>query len=320
VQGHEQARFLLRVLACLDNAVSVPALLLDRDVLGAAVGGSGAVQDGSEALLAVGLITLSRLPDNDSKAGVKIHPLVALTIRRQAGSELPLAAAVAVRMLTAVTNSLNHEQPENTQDWFDLVPHLLALLRGASNLSPETDAQLGQSAARISLALLWAGSDAASLTIAESALTWRSNLAEDHPVRLELRERRAGACQSIGRYVEAEAEYKRAFSTPNCGRWDLVIRTPLSPATISLPFWLRRAGSLRLTLSSRKFSRPGSRFWDQTTQRRWPRAMRSLLCWLLRVEPLRPNLSSGRSSGPRWGSSDPITPTPWLPVTIWPRL
>jgi hypothetical protein len=99
-QGKGQARELLRVLSCLDSSVPVPPLLLNHQVLARLCGSTVAVEEGLSGLLSVGLISTPQSVGG-GKPGVKVHPLVAQTIRYQAGDALRKPQAVAVDLLAA---------------------------------------------------------------------------------------------------------------------------------------------------------------------------------------------------------------------------
>ena len=66
---------------------------------------------------------------------------------------------------------------------------------------------------RLSMALLWAGSFPAAPEVAQAGLQRGSGLAADHPAVLTLRVYRANAQRSLGRYADAEAEYRQVLAT-----------------------------------------------------------------------------------------------------------
>ena len=88
-QGIWQARLLLGVLSCFASAVPVPPLLLDRDVLARMCGSTAGAEDGLAGLSSVGLVSRVLSPQAGVLAGLKVHPLVAQTIRYRAGDVLP---------------------------------------------------------------------------------------------------------------------------------------------------------------------------------------------------------------------------------------
>jgi tetratricopeptide (TPR) repeat protein len=210
-QGIGQARLLLRVLSCFASAVPVPPLLLDRDVLAQMCGSTAGAEDGLSGLSSVGLISRVLSPQAGVLAGLKVHPLVAQTIRYRAGDALPKSLEAAVRLLSAATGKLKYDDPGQASDWLLLVPHLRMLLSSDARLPAEGEASLVNAAARISLGLIWAGSYVAALAVAESGLTRGHALAEDHEAVLDLRNRRAAAFQFLGRYQDAEAEYRQVL-------------------------------------------------------------------------------------------------------------
>ena len=210
-QGIGQARPLLRVLSCFASAVPVPPLLLDRDVLAHMCGSTAGAEDGLSGLSSMGLINRVLSPQTGVLAGLKVHPLVAQTIRYRADDVLPESLEAAVRLLSAATGKLKEDDPGQAADWLSLVPHLRMLLSSDARLPAEGEASLVNTAARISGELLWAGSYAAALAVAESGLTRRHALAEDHEAALELRSRRASAFRVLGRYQDAQAEFRQVL-------------------------------------------------------------------------------------------------------------
>ena len=210
-QGIGQARLLLRILSCFASAVPVPPLLLDREVLAQMCGSTAGAEDGLSGLSSVGLISRVLSLQAGALAGLKVHPLVAQTIRYRAGEALPESLEAAVRLLSAATGKLKHDDPGQVSGWLLLVPHLRMLLSSDARLPAEGEASLANAAARISVGLIWAGSYLAALAVAESGLTRGHALAEDHEAILELRNRRASAFRFLGRYQDAEAEYRQVL-------------------------------------------------------------------------------------------------------------
>jgi hypothetical protein len=186
-QGTGQARLLLRVLSCFASAVPVPPLLLDREVLADMCGSTAGAEDGLSGLSSAGLISTTASPRAGARASVKVHPLVAQTIRYRAGDALPESLRAAVRLLSAAVGKLRYDDPGQAADWLLLVPHLRALLSSDASMPADAEASLADAAARISLALVWGGSYVAALAVAESGLTRRHGLAEDNEKVLELR-------------------------------------------------------------------------------------------------------------------------------------
>jgi tetratricopeptide (TPR) repeat protein len=202
-----QARLLLRVLSCFASAVPLPPLLLDRDVLARMCGSTARAEDGLSGLSSVGLISTVGSPQAGALASVKVHPLVAQTTLDRADEDLPESLEAAVRLLSAVTGKLKHEDPGQAADWLSLVPHLRALLSSDARMPAGSEASLANAAARISGALIQGGSYLAALAMAESGLEREHGLALDHQAVLALRSRRALALRFLGHYQGAEAEY-----------------------------------------------------------------------------------------------------------------
>jgi Domain of unknown function (DUF4062)/Tetratricopeptide repeat len=210
-QGVGQARLLLRVLSCFASAVPVPPVLLAREVLAEVCGSTTGAEDGLSGLSSAGLISTAAPPQAGARAGVRVHPLVAQTIRYRAGNALPESLQAAVRLLSAAAGQLKHDDPGQAAGWLLLVPHLRALLSADAQMPAEAEASLADAAARVSLALVWGGSYVASLAVAESGLTRGHGLAEDHEAVLALRHRRGSALRFLGRYHDAEAEYRQVL-------------------------------------------------------------------------------------------------------------
>jgi tetratricopeptide (TPR) repeat protein len=140
-----------------------------------------------------------------------VHPLVAEIIRHRADEDLPESLEAAVRLLSAATGKLKHENPGQAADWLLLVPHLRALLSSDAQMPAESEASLANAAARISGALIRGGSYQAALAVAESGLEREHGLALDHHAVLALRSRRALALRFLGHYQDAEAEYRQVL-------------------------------------------------------------------------------------------------------------
>jgi hypothetical protein len=107
-QGKQQAEPLIRVLACFASSVPIPAPLLDHQAMAAICGSVTAVEDGLSALLSVGLIDTVK-PASGGPPDVKVHPLVAQTIRHWAGDDLRTSMQQAVQLLTSAVSRLDHK-------------------------------------------------------------------------------------------------------------------------------------------------------------------------------------------------------------------
>jgi hypothetical protein len=210
-QGIGQGRLLLRVLSCFASAVPVPPLLLDRAVLAEMCGGMTGAEDGLAGLSSVGLISAAGAPQPGAGADVKVHPLVAQTIRYRAGAALPEALQAAVRLLGAAAGKLKHDDPRRAADWLLLVPHLRALQSSEAGMPAEAEVSLARATVRVSLALLWGGSYVAALAVTDSGLNRGHGLTEDHEAVLMLRNGRATALRFLGRYQDAEAGFRQVL-------------------------------------------------------------------------------------------------------------
>ncbi len=210
-QGKQHARPLLQVLSCFASTVPVPALLLDRDVLAQMCTTRTAAEEGLSGLLSVGLID-TIMPAHGGSPDVKVHPLVAQTILHRAGDDSLLTSLEeAVKLLAAAVSHLHVQDPGDAARWMALLPHLQAIQRARIQLSEQAESSLAQAAARVSMALLWGGRYGAALAVAESGLAREHSLPSDHPMVLVLRERQASAWQFLGRYTDAEAEFRQVL-------------------------------------------------------------------------------------------------------------
>ena len=208
--GRDQARPLLQVLSCFASSVPVPPLLLDHDRLAVMCGSMSGVEEGLSGLLSVGLIGTRDAPGSQTP-GVTVHPLVAQTIRYRAGDALTGSLAESVKLLGAAMGQLRADDPEHAADWLALLPHLQALLLADHQLPAEAEASLAEATAKISAALIWGGSYAAALAVAESGLEREHWLGEDQRRVLSLRHGRAAARRFLGRHREAAAEYRQVL-------------------------------------------------------------------------------------------------------------
>ena len=232
-QGRGQARPLLRLLSCFASAVLVPPLLLGREALAGMCGSMAAAEDGLSGLLSVGLIDAVRSPQAGVLPSVKVHPLVAQTIRYRAGDALPRSLEAAVQLLDAAVGKLGYDDPRDAADWLTLVPHLRALQLSDRRLPASAEASLASAASQISLALVWGGSYVAALAVAEWGLERGHGLPEDHQQILRLRRARAVVWRFLGRYADAEAEYRQVLDAR------LRVLGPDHPSTLATMNWLK---------------------------------------------------------------------------------
>jgi tetratricopeptide (TPR) repeat protein len=210
-QGKEQAEPLIQVLSCFAASVPIPTLLVDHEAMAAFCGSVTAVEDGLTALLSVGLIDTAE-PVGGGPPDVKVHPLVAQTMLHRADDSLRASMQQAVQLLATAVSRLDHENPGTGGMWVTLQPHLQAIQQAQVQLTAEAEASLANSAVQVSLGLLWGGRYLAALTVAETGLARDHHLPSEHPCMLSLRERRASAQEFLGRYTQAEAEYRQVLN------------------------------------------------------------------------------------------------------------
>ena len=211
--GRPQARRLLRVLCCLAPAVLIPVALLDLPVLSRVCDSDEErAADGLRALASVGLITNTRGADGEL-AGVTVHPLVSETSRLRLGTEGPAGVGgAAVALLAAAADSLDATKPGDWPTWVRLVPHLYAVYPGlAAELADEDLAALTRVTNRACRAFEWGGSYAADLELAQYALSCLDRLGADHEAPLGLRYRIASALYYLGRYEQAEHNFRQVL-------------------------------------------------------------------------------------------------------------
>jgi tetratricopeptide (TPR) repeat protein len=228
-QGIDHAETLLRILSCFASSVAVPALLLDRDLLESMCGTKSAVEAGLSGLLSVGQIDIVE-PAAVGPPDVKVHPLVAETVRYQAGDDLLGSVQQAVELFAIARSRLRADDPEVGAQSVALLPHLQALQLTGLQLPAEAESSLAGTAVWVSMALLWGGQYVAAFTVADAGLRRRHNLASDHPAVLDLQERRAAANEFLAQYAEAEAEYQQVLDAK------LRVLGPDHPSTLTARF------------------------------------------------------------------------------------
>lgn len=209
-QGCTQARPLLRVLSCFAPATPIPAELLNHDVLGRRRGGVTGTEDGLSGLLATGLIEVRASASGDPPS-VLVHPLVAETTRQRAGSTLGASFAQAAQLLNTAASDLADDDSADRDRWLAVLPHLRFLLSLKVRPHNNVLAVLGDTAARASKALSWAGSYLAGLEIADAGLGRVATLDQDSTTVLALKFQRAIANQYLGHYADAETEFRQVL-------------------------------------------------------------------------------------------------------------
>lgn len=206
-----QARALLEVFAWFAGAVPILIELLDYGVLAQFCGepGGDGVAAGLEALRSVGLIE-SRTTGTHLGTSILVHPLVAETTRSLATSDAPKPRSVnvAIDVFVAARRHLDPQEPHDWPRWMPLLPHLDELLTHTALMEEAALGSLASSTAVTAMALVWAGSYLASEELAVAALNRTQRLGPDHDATLTLRFRRATARAQLGRFTEAETEYR----------------------------------------------------------------------------------------------------------------
>ncbi len=209
-RGCPQSRSLLRVLACFAPSIEIPAVLLDKEILGSACKGMGprGVAPGLDALRTVGLVTEGAAPHSHG-TGLTIHPLVADSSRLHATAE---TAALAARLLHRASGSLRNDLPEDWPEWSALVPHLQEVLTLPGPRAGKRELQMiAETAAATCYALTWSGSYGRSIELADSVLSHASPLGSDRSV-LYLRFQRIMALSYQGATTEAEQQYRHLIT------------------------------------------------------------------------------------------------------------
>lgn len=250
--GRPRARPLLRILSCLAPGVLIPGALLVPRVLSEALGDAGAAleesADALAALLSVGLITASPIPD---RPGVTVHPLVAETNRLHLDdADLAGIPAAVARLITAATAGLEPQVAEHWRPWLQLFPHVHAAYGYiAARLGDADLAGLAGVSAHAAHALLWAGSYAAALDLAQYTLQHSARLGHDHKDILSVRDAAASAHRFRGEYAQADEQYRSILDD------ELRLYGPDHPYTLDTRFELARVLVIRgeLTEASREY-------------------------------------------------------------------
>src|SRR4029077_18541721 len=113
----------------------------------------------------VGLIDITE-PVAGGPPDVKVHPLVAQTVRDRAGEDLVAPLQQAVELFAAAVSYLDPQDPAVGAPWVALLPHLQALQMTALRLSAKAESTLADAAVEVSVAMLWGGQYIAALTVA----------------------------------------------------------------------------------------------------------------------------------------------------------
>jgi tetratricopeptide (TPR) repeat protein len=141
-----------------------------------------------------------------------VHPLVAETTRQRAGVALITSFGQAAELLNAVTTRLADDDPPDRESWLAVLPHLRFLFSVDARVDSKVLVALGETAARTSQALSWAGLFPAALEIADAALGRLTSLDQDGTIVVRLRFQRAMADYYLGHYADAETEQRRVLS------------------------------------------------------------------------------------------------------------
>lgn len=205
-QGMPQARGLLQVLSCFAAAEPVPPLLLDLGLMAQRMGGRAAVEDGLAGLLSAGLIATRSGGPKKARPLVQVHPLVAETVRYQAGESLADSYCIAVALFREAVTRLGVQSPQDQPRWLALLPHLQALAERQIAVPEAALEGLAWSAHAMSDALRWGGSYPAAFDIADHALQRTVTLGADNRQTLALRYSRSFANDMLCRWTEAEEE------------------------------------------------------------------------------------------------------------------
>jgi tetratricopeptide (TPR) repeat protein len=207
--GKPQARELLQVLSCFAAASPVPSLLLDLKLIGQRIGGQAAAEDGLAGLHSLGLIETRSGETGRTRPLVQVHSLVAETVRHRAGETLTDSYCTAVDLLHNAVTRLSAQNLQDQPAWLTLLPHLQALLEREVAVPVAALERLAWSAHVMADALRWGGAYLASFDdVADRALQRITMLGADHEQTLALRFSRAHANSMLGRWTEAEAEFR----------------------------------------------------------------------------------------------------------------
>ena len=216
-QGRPEARMLLRIASCFASPVPIPSILLDPRIIDPAIkaryGNTANSVEGLSGLLAVRLIETRDADGAGAGVSVVLHPLVAETIRRQAGGQISDSLNVALDLFTLAANHLNSDDPRKQPEWFALLPHLYALLRIDISLSIRALTKMTECAAMVAQALEKSGAYLAAFEVADAGLKRTADLGEENKSLLTLRLLRASARIELGQGSVAETEIRQVLAS-----------------------------------------------------------------------------------------------------------
>lgn len=205
-QGVKAATLLIRILAQF-SAHTVPEVAITPEAL-AGLLPHCTVDDVISARAALRRVSVIDLVEEDQVRGVRLHPLVAETIR--ASTPHPAGAwGNAVGMLHAAWQKLDSERPDQWPVWALLDRHLRVLLERADRPSRGRLRQLAATATEVTRMLKLSGSFLAAHQLAEHALAVTVRLPHKDPALLSLQHSHATILHRLGDYQPAEQLYRK---------------------------------------------------------------------------------------------------------------
>ena len=271
IRGHPDARPFMRIVGQFAPA-PIPVEILNPDILGSSGLLSGAgirsrrrrrkgrpqfgKHDLDQVILAVsslGLLDMTdyvpvprtgiRLPCPPAIPCIVAHPLVvevnAEALKQEKAVQQTVVTTI-VELVWAAAERADTRSPEDAATWPLLAPHIELLAASVPNL-PTTDVvRFAEAANRTATGLRHGGDFSAALHLIIRARDAVGQLAPEHPAVLALRHSYAYFIDDLGRFAEAEAEYRAILAARirSLGDRDLLTLTTRS----HLAFALSRQG------------------------------------------------------------------------------
>ncbi|MBB5136664.1 tetratricopeptide (TPR) repeat protein [Thermocatellispora tengchongensis] len=204
-QGVRAARPLAGVLAQFAGHI-IPEAVITPESLSAFVPRC-AVDDAIAARAALRRVSIIDLAEDENVRGVRLHPLVAETVRASA-RDPGRAWSAAVGLVHAASQRLDPERPDQWPLWALLDRHLRTLLERAHRPRREQLRHLGASAAAVTRMLRLSGSFLGAHQLAEAALAVTAALPRNDPALLRLLHSHATILHRLGAYQRAERLYR----------------------------------------------------------------------------------------------------------------
>jgi tetratricopeptide (TPR) repeat protein len=184
-----------------------------------------------------------RLPCPPAIPCIVAHPLVvevnAEALKREKAVQQTVVTTI-VELVSAAAERADTRSPEDAATWPLLAPHIELLAASVLNLPASDVVRFAEAANRTATGLRHGGDFSAALHLIIRARDAVGQLAPEHPAVLALRHSYAYFIDDLGRFAEAEAEYRTILAARVRSLGD---RDPLTLTTRShLAFALSRQG------------------------------------------------------------------------------